>query len=188
MITMSEQLVNAILSGNEIFLPEIGSLQLNVTPASTDFLHSKIVAPAARIEFTPGSFHFSTAWVLKEEATSLLAQLHHNGSANVAGIGTFEQQADKGIKFSAIPLNPAFFPDVTAERVIHQDAVHTMLVGDKETTNEVMTEYYNEEVVVADRWWIAAILLAAAGIGAIALYLSGNNAINSFPASVASAF
>jgi hypothetical protein len=64
---------------------------------------------------------------------------------------------------------------VVAERVIHKDAEHAILVGDKETTNVEMTEYYTDETAVAkDKWWIWAIVLGVVAISVIAYYLSQN--------------
>ncbi|HNJ30135.1 MAG TPA: hypothetical protein PLQ40_14340, partial [Ferruginibacter sp.] len=64
---------------------------------------------------------------------------------------------------------------VTAERVIHPNAEHSMLVGDRETTNTVMTEYLSAGEITPNRWWIWAIILAAAALLAL-LFYSGSHA------------
>jgi hypothetical protein len=72
-------------------------------------------------------------------------------------------------------LPAAFLQPVKAERVIHPEAEHQILVGDKETTNTLMTEYFSEEVhVKKNRWWIWAIILCLVALIIILLYL--NNA------------
>lgn len=37
-----------------------------------------------------------------------------------------------------------------------------------------MNEYYSEDDVVKDRWWVWAIVLGLAGIGLLAIYLYNN--------------
>ncbi len=53
------------------------------------------------------------------------------------------------------------------------------VVGDKETTNTQMTELLNEEAPAKDKWWILAIVLGAAGLLALIIYLY-QNGINAF--------
>jgi hypothetical protein len=50
------------------------------------------------------------------------------------------------------------------------------LVGDKETTNTLMNEYFNEDVLVKkNRWWIWAIVLAVIALLAILIYTNNVN-------------
>jgi hypothetical protein len=50
------------------------------------------------------------------------------------------------------------------------------LVGDKETTNTLMNEYFNEDVLVKkNRWWIWAIVLAVIALLAILIYTNNAN-------------
>jgi len=69
-------------------------------------------------------------------------------------------------------LPAAFLQPVKAVRVIHPEAEHQILVGDKETTNTVMNEYFSEVPVKKSRWWIWAIVLGIAALIAILLYLN----------------
>ena len=65
---------------------------------------------------------------------------------------------------------------VQAEKVIHKDAEHSILVGDKERTNVEMNEYYSdeEEGSAKYKWWLWAAILGAVAIGAIVLYVVQN--------------
>ena len=74
----------------------------------------------------------------------------------------------------------AFFQSVVAERVIHPQAEHQILVGDKETTNTVMTEFLTEKPEVRDRWWIWAIVLGAIGLLILLIYFTGANGTSPF--------
>ncbi|MEO6636960.1 MAG: hypothetical protein ABIN25_01715, partial [Ginsengibacter sp.] len=50
---------------------------------------------------------------------------------------------------------------VTAERVIHKDEEHAVLVGDTQTTSAAMNEYYKAETVFEKKlpWKIWAVVL-----------------------------
>jgi hypothetical protein len=99
-------------------------------------------------------------------------------AANIAvlkGVGNFFTDSAGKINFRPVALPELLLQPVQAERVIHPQAEHAILVGDKETTNKVMTEYFTDEPVKKSRWWIWAIVLAVVGILAIVLYLANNN-------------
>jgi hypothetical protein len=67
----------------------------------------------------------------------------------------------------------SFYEAVPAERVIHKDKEHTVLVGDKETTSSVMTEFYKETPARKKKLWtIAATVLAVLSITVIAYHFS----------------
>jgi hypothetical protein len=65
-----------------------------------------------------------------------------------------------------------FAQPVFAERVVHPDAEHAILVGDKETTNTFMAELLIPKVETRDRWWIWAIVLGAVGLIALLIYFT----------------
>lgn len=81
-------------------------------------------------------------------------------------------QNDESGKIIFIPEEVAtLLPVLPAEKVIHKDASHNVLVGDRETTSEVMKDYYSEQPVTSSRRWKlwAAILLA---VGLIVIIFS----------------
>ena len=96
------------------------------------------------------------------------------------GVGNFFINTYGEIKFLQEEPNPVFFPVVVAERVIHPEAEHAILVGDKESTNTEMAEYFNETPVQKDPWWIWAIILGAIGIAAILAYLYNSDGMDYF--------
>ncbi len=60
------------------------------------------------------------------------------------------------------------YEPVIAERIIHKNDEHAVLVGDKETTSGAMNEFYREEVIIEKKYswklW-AIILLDACPVG-----------------------
>ncbi len=98
-----------------------------------------------------------------------VAQIKNNASVSLPGVGAFENDG-KVVKFVAALLPEYFEAVVPAKKIVHQNVAHSMIVGDKETTTTEMAEYYNETPVVADKWWIWALLLAIVAIATILIY------------------
>jgi hypothetical protein len=55
-------------------------------------------------------------------------------------------------------------------KVNRQDAVHTLLVGDRERTSGEMNEWLQEEGVSRKRlsWWVVALVLVVIGLAILA--------------------
>ncbi|MEO5892851.1 MAG: hypothetical protein ABIQ31_21555 [Ferruginibacter sp.] len=152
-------------------LPGIGTLVMVPHSAETDFVISQIKSPVETIDFIvedndeKGFNEFSAISELLQK------NLDENGSFLLKGIGTFTKNMMGEIRFLPIPADPMFTFSVTAERVVRPVSSHTLLVGDQQTTNVEMREYFNEKQPSKDRWWVWAIALAAAGIAVLAVYL-----------------
>ena len=95
-------------------------------------------------------------------------------------MGSFFVDASGKINFKQQELPAAFTQPVFAERVIHPDAEHQILVGDKETTNTVMTELLAPKSATKDRWWIWAIVLGLIGIATIVFYFTAFKGTSAF--------
>ena len=153
-------------------LPGIGNLELVTTPAQYDFGNRQIKAPRQTILFVSASTASGNFNEFSAISQLVKDELEKNGSVEITGLGSFTKDDSGTIHFSAYPVNDDFFQPVTAEKVIHKDAEHSILVGDKETTNVEMNEYYSDETAVKkDRWWVWAIILGVVGIAAVAFYL-----------------
>ena len=74
------------------------------------------------------------------------------------------------LHFKHTPLPASFFPDAPAQRVIHPDTPHQMLVGDTETNSATMTEILNQETIGKRKWGIAAFVFAILGATIILIY------------------
>jgi hypothetical protein len=166
------QIIAPTLFQNKICrLPGIGTLVMVAHSAQTDFVNSRIQAPTESIDFIPEKEEekgFNEFTALSE---LLQRTLDESGSFLLRGIGRFTKDASGSIGFEAIELDPALTPYVSAKRVVRQEhGRHDMLVGDQQTTNVQMTEYYNEKAPARDNWWVWALVLAAAGIAALVIY------------------
>ena len=162
-------------------LPGVGRLSLVTHSAETDFSNVQIKAPRQEIVFTPagkGAPVFNEFSAISE---MMKRNLDEGGGVDLMGIGHFTKDQSGAIVFTPFSIDVDFSQPVTAERVIHKDAEHNILVGDKETTNVEMTEYFSEEPEAKDRWWIWALVLGATGFGVIAYYIAqhGLNGLSS---------
>ena len=174
-------------------LPGIGTLRVTAGNAATDFLDKKIKAPQTTIIFSEtenkdeGLLEYIAATTSsdKYEATEALEHfcdvvknnLANKSPATLEGIGQLFIDASGKIQFQPSRIPAVFLPDVKAERVIHPEAEHHILVGDKDSTNTLMTEYFNEEVPVKkNRWWIWAIVIGSIALLALLIYSNSLNA------------
>ncbi len=151
-------------------LPGIGTLIMVSHPAETDFVNGRIKSPVESIDFIQermdekGFNEFSAISELIQQ------KLHDSGNSFLPGIGTFRKDNIGEIIFEPISINPVFTSPVTAGRVIRPLAEHSMLVGDQQTTNALMTEFYSYQPSAKDLWRLWAIILAVVGIGALVFY------------------
>jgi hypothetical protein len=182
------QLIASYLFQNKTCpLPGLGTLSVAKTTASSDFLNKLITGPQQNIIFENAESDASNLldYIALKTNTTVLKTIENlgyfcgnlkraalaNNPATVDGVGNFFTDAAGKIDFKAQSAASFFQPVVQAERVIHPEAEHNILVGDKETTNTVMTEYFSEEEPVKkDRWWIWAIVLAAIALLALLFY------------------
>ncbi len=169
-------------------MPGLGTLSVNPGKAEADFLNTVIKAPSPRIIFEakendPNSLLEYIADKTRRSIQQTTESLHQfcnnlktattaNRPASLNGVGNFFIDSSGKINFRSAQLPAVFLQPVKAVRVVHPDAEHQILVGDKETTNTVMNEYFNEVPVKKSRWWIWAIVLGIAALIAILLYLN----------------
>ncbi len=168
--TMYSIIASSFFQKKSCRLPGIGTLELVTTPAEYDFGNRQIKAPQQKIIFIPSVLPDNVFNEFSAISQLMKEKLGRNEAVEVTGVGTFSKQ-DSEILFEPVTVNSNLFQPVTAERVVHKDAEHSILVGDKETTNVEMTEYYSEEEAAKDKWWIWALMLGIAGIVAISFYI-----------------
>lgn len=156
-------------------LPGIGKLELVSTPAEYDFPNRQIKAPGQTILFVSSS---SAEGFNEFSAISSMMkdELKRKGRVEVTGLGIFTTDENEEIQFEPVSVPSELLQPVKAEKVIHKDAAHSILVGDKETTNVEMNEYYSEgeNAGSKNKWYIWAAAAALAGIALIAFYCYQN--------------
>ena len=193
---MEALLINYLFINKKCPLPGVGALHLINTHASSAIGEMKITAPAPAIRFSqteipaPHLIHYiATQKIISidESITALnnycnrLNSLEADSELPLEGAGKFFINADGNLRFTQTDINAAFVPVVKAQRVIHPNETHSMLVGDTQTTNTVMSDFYNEEEVKPrQRWWIWALVIFAVAVIVLLIYFNDKNRNGSF--------
>jgi hypothetical protein len=169
-------------------LPGLGTLWVKRTEAESDFTNKSITAPKTYIEFSKtetdatGLLKYQAATVngnghevskaLEHFCDDLKNNITQQQDVLLESVGSFFADASGNIQFKQQELPAAFAQPVFAERIIHPDAEHAILAGDKETTNTEMTELLAPRSETKDRWWIWAIVLGATGLITLLIYFT----------------
>ncbi|MEI8060082.1 MAG: hypothetical protein WCG67_07995 [Ferruginibacter sp.] len=192
-----QQLIASYLFQHKVCpLPGLGTLLVTSGHAETNFLNKSILAPQPAIVFetkeTPTDAlvdyiafqsninNYTAIETLGQFVNQLVTTIQSGQSVLLNGVGNFSITSSGMVVFEQVQLSEFFTPTVTAERVIHPDAEHIILVGDKETTNTQMTEYFSEVTVHKSRWWIWAILLFVIAITFLMVYFRGEGTLSRF--------
>ena len=188
---MQKQIASFLFQHKTCPLPGLGTLSIISSAAESDFTSKVFTAPQSSVHFeqtetdTNGLLNYlsATTGTDKKEATEALShfcdglkqKMTEQPNVQLNNIGSFFVAASGTINFRQEELPPAFMQLVFAERVIHPDAEHQILVGDKETTNTVMTEFLAPKAITKDRWWIWAIVFGAIALLALLIYFTEFN-------------
>lgn len=168
-------------------LPGIGNFTVETTPAELDFTNRNITSSYNTIVFTDDKlpaekkfYSFLSQELNIDEVhavrkftdftTQLQDDLKTKKSVAFKGIGTLTKQTSNVILFQPEEM-PAYFPELAVERIIRKNTTHNVRVGeDDKTSDEMQTALHQPKIKAQERWWIAAIILAAIGIIAIVAY------------------
>ncbi len=171
---------------HHLSLPGIGSFSVETIPSNIDFTNRNITSARHKIIFNNDEkpvekklFDFISreynideahaAQQLNSFTAQLQEKLNAHQSISFTGIGTISKQSTDAISFQP-ETTPSYYPELVAERVIRKNVAHTVRVGEEEKTSDEMQAVLNQPAAAKDRWWIAAIILAAIGIAAIVAY------------------
>ncbi|MDB5203874.1 MAG: hypothetical protein JWQ27_3283 [Ferruginibacter sp.] len=169
-------------------MPGLGSLQLRDGIAVVDHTEKTIAAPQPLVRFTKKelpafdlvNFLAATQHTSRETATEQLEVylagirgMEPGERKSFATVGEFYRDDAGSLVFEQRALPADILPAVTAERVIHPNEAHQMLVGDTHTTTTAMSEFYNaEDQTARSKWWIAALVMALIAIATIVYYFN----------------
>ncbi len=193
---MQEILASYLFQYKTCPLPGAGTLKLLKTDAEIFVTEKKITAPVEYIIFTKEEQDAADAeeylsvqtGVSKLEASYQLSRfagdiknLAAGDSISFTNAGSFSKNDDGEIQFLPAENANKFQQEIFAERVIHPHESHAILVGDTETTNTIMNEYYAEDTPVAkSRWWIFAVAIAVLSAVLIIYYFNDASSNNNF--------
>ena len=177
---MESLITSFLLQSAKTTLPYIGTFYHQWTSSKLDVVNKQILPPVRELIFHESSDSDAGNLVnfisrkqhiqLTEAKTELdkycnywKDKLNRGDSLNFETIGLLRRNEEGLIYFQSERSNQ-FLQPVSAERVLHENAAHNVLVGDKETTSTLMNQYYSGEIVLEKSHWgtWAIILLAIA--------------------------
>ncbi len=166
---MRNLITSFLLQSKQCALPHLGIFQIKMIPSKTDRANKQILPPYNEISFTeniyadPGklpNYIADKKNILIQHAKDELdiycmawnKKLDAGEKLYLDPVGWLQKNSDGHIYFEKTGNN-SYWQPVNAVTVLHQDATHPVLVGDRETTSIAMNQYYNEEVVFERSHW-----------------------------------
>ncbi|MEO6894118.1 MAG: hypothetical protein ABI136_03725 [Ginsengibacter sp.] len=190
---MQDLITSFIIQAKECRLREVGKFNVADIAAKSDIANKQIIPPAIEINYSSREENISDGlvkYVADKKKISLAqawddlnnwcvdakAKLINGEEILLEPLGVIKKGSTSNIfvpKISTIN----FFEPVIAERVIHQNSEHAILVGDRETTSSAMNNYFQEEEVVRknNTWKILAIILFAIALFFLIVHFYGNS-------------
>lgn len=176
-----------------ISIPGLGSIYLETHPANVDVAERTILPPVYQFRFdkyfdAPDREFFSfiatqrnmldfeaIKWY-NEFSFELRNRIRTEDQVNWEGVGTLKKDNAGNVIFESITDNGLYMSPTPALRVNHQNARHTLLVGDQEKTNFEMNEWLHDEVSGKKQlsWKLAALILGGAAIALLAWHFYSN--------------
>lgn len=180
-----------LIQHNHCPLPGIGYLKLSAKPAAIHFGNKEIAAPTPEVllldkKIDPKDLVATVAATNNVSNDDALAALKNYCSTLkliskkervlLGSFGSFEVSEEGKLVFHSNAINNHFLPNLPLEKIIRQNAEHTMLVGNTETTNTQMEEYYQEnEGSSFSKNWMAIIIIALLATTACIYYFANTN-------------
>ena len=193
---MQKQIAAYLFQRKSCPLPGLGTLSVLSQGAEADFANKLIAAPRTVIQFEEKETNaeglvnylaaateadtYKVTEALEHFCDGLKKEMIERKKVKLDCIGDLFVDNVGKIGFNPEELPAAFLQPVVAERVIHPQSEHQILVGDRETTNTAMTEMLAPKSEAKDGWWIWAIVLGAVGLLALVIYFTALNGTTSF--------
>lgn len=190
---MQELITSFIIQSKECRLRDLGKFKVVTTSAVVDVANKQIIPPALEIEFTSREEKISDGLLkyisekenipvsvasdnVKRWCAEAKNKLRKGEEILFEPLGVLKKGASGNEFVRTRDAVVRFFEPVIAERVIHENSDHDMLVGDRQTTSSVMNDYYHPEEPAGKKnsWKIRAILLLVIGFLLLLLHFYGN--------------
>jgi hypothetical protein len=185
---MQKLIANYFFEHNTCNIPNLGLLKTTTTSAQFHFGEKQMEAPKQTIVFeTNNSDNAFVNYVAQckncniTEAETLIGtfvdkvkMLDSSNEIDIAFVGKFKKSKENELVFEQNIYPEPFLPNVAAEKIIHKNDAHSMVVGDVETNTAAMTEYLEPKAKSKfNKWWISAIVIAALSLILLSVYFLG---------------
>ncbi len=186
---MYDELYQYLVHHKALHLPGIGSFLLERKPATGDFSNKQLLPPSQTIALHHGNIQPPRsffAWLAKSlnaderEAVvrfndfvfDLKKKVREGSRITWRGIGTLSAGLAGEIRFETALRDQPEGPPVKAEKILRENASHTVRVGEDEKTSEQMMEYLNQQPGRKNYWWAWAVALVLVLVMFIGWYFS----------------
>ncbi len=186
---MQNLITNYFFENDNCPIPGIGMLSLKTTQANFNFGDKEMEAPKPYVSFEVGELdakHFVNYIAQKNNVSTTFATEKLNDFSNtvlnlpvgkfatIDYVGKFSKDADGKVLFEQVDYPEPFLPTVKAEKIIHKNEAHSMVVGDTQTNTVAMSDYFESNPKSnTKKWWIAAIVLTALALSILSAYFFG---------------
>ena len=189
------KVLNAYLfQHRNISIPGLGTIYLEMTPATADIADRTILPPGYRFRLdkyvdAPDKEFFSylanqrntldfeaIRWY-NDFSFELRHRIRTEELVEWDGVGVFKKDEAGNTILEAATDQELYMAPTPALRVNRQNAEHVLLVGDQEKTNFEMNEWLHDEPQIRRKrrtWWIIALILALAGAALLIWHISVN--------------
>lgn len=167
---MFELLYRFLIKHKEVSLPGIGTLSLQMQPAQSEFVNRTFIPRThlfvfeqqreiqsrklfSWLAYVCGISEREAVIKLNDFVFDLKRQIESGKEVIWQGVGKLKRGLAGEIKFTNEPSQVLQQP-VIAGKVIRENAAHTMLVGEEETTTVEMSEFLNQSQRRFTQWWI----------------------------------
>lgn len=189
---MQDFITSYLVQKKECALPLLGNFRITTSPALLDVADKKMRPSKNEIIYTEDATYLTEGLIeyishlekiTRNEAEEkinnwcLHAKMKLDSGEKILfnSIGSLQKNESGNIFFEK-EKQINFFEPVLAERVIHKNDEHAVLVGDKETTSSVMNEFYKEEIIEKkSSWKIWALALAAFSVIVLIFHFSNHS-------------
>ncbi len=188
---MQKLLANYLFQYKNCALPQVGTLYIKNEPAVSVLGVQKIHAPVSVISFTSDitdsknlteyiavnkTISFDEAEYQLKNISNEILNLKQAEEFLIDRVGFFSKSQNDKLLFKENIKPEIFAVPVYAERVIHPDDSHAILVGDKETDRNSMTEFFTDTVPAKkNNWWLWAAVIFVLSVVLILIYLNIEN-------------
>jgi hypothetical protein len=184
------QVLNGYLFQHKnISIPGLGTIYLETQPTNIDMANKNILPPQHSFRFdkyfdAPDKEFFAYLATQKKIADyeaikwytefsyDLRDRIRHEEKVIWEGVGVLKKDLAGNIVFESTEGNPFFLGPVPAVPVNRGNTQHTILVGDKETTNTAMNEWLNDDSTPVRKWWLPALVAGIVAIIVLVIYFS----------------
>lgn len=193
---MEDLLTSYLYTYRNCPLPTVGTLLVQPGNAVAEQSEQQMFAPVPNIQFVSKEnnadellqYISSKKNIDIQQASDQLSsycdklqEMQPYEEIKLGSAGNFYITPEGELHFKSAEIPSAFIPSVRAERVIHPEASHQMLVGDTQTNTSTMAELLdNHGNSRRPKWiWVAA-GLGLAGLIALAVYIMNRQPGNLF--------